>query len=175
MLALSTNLIVNSLYFSSPTPNDNVPSSDHFLSQATSFVSYNVLFLCNSFYLFQSNPGRIPLCLHFPSDYRSDHRVQSCHSPLRNRAGQEKERHMHSVPLKEWKHFSFKTPKRKGYKDLDKQVNHFLEKEFILSKNTQRNIIENNDWVCFNASLLTQKKQLTSPSLISTEAVPFEA
>jgi FKBP-type peptidyl-prolyl cis-trans isomerase (trigger factor) len=72
------------------------------------------------------------------------------------------------IELKEWKDFSFKTPKRKGYKNLDKQVNHFLEKEFILSKNKQRHVVENNDWVCFNASMLTQKNELISPYLTST-------
>jgi hypothetical protein len=35
----------------------------------------------------------------------------------------------HEIELKEWRNFSFKQPKRKKYKDLDKQVVNFLEHE----------------------------------------------
>jgi len=58
------------------------------------------------------------------------------------------------IELKEWKHFSFKSPKRKKYKDLDKQVIHFLESEIAATKKQNSNIIDDTDWVLFNALAL---------------------
>lgn len=58
------------------------------------------------------------------------------------------------IELKEWKHFAFKSPKRKKYKDLDKQVIHFLENEIASAKKQHNSIIEDNDWVLFEALAL---------------------
>lgn len=59
-----------------------------------------------------------------------------------------------NIELKEWKNFSFKPPKRKKYKDLDKQVASFLENDLTSPKKaTNTNLIESGDWVCFEATL----------------------
>ena len=34
-----------------------------------------------------------------------------------------------AMPLSEWKYLPFKAPKRKNYKDLDRQVESFLHEE----------------------------------------------
>ncbi len=54
------------------------------------------------------------------------------------------------VPLQDWKYFPFKAPKRKKYKDLDRQVDSFIKEERELEKlfNGQ-DIIHKNDWVFF--------------------------
>ncbi|MFH0898446.1 MAG: trigger factor [bacterium] len=57
------------------------------------------------------------------------------------------------LELKEWKHFSFKSPKRKKYKDLDKQVIAFVNKESIPERKLNVDTVEENDWICFNAML----------------------
>ncbi|NBQ17247.1 hypothetical protein EBU24_02945 [bacterium] len=41
---------------------------------------------------------------------------------------------MQSIPLQGWKRLPFKAPKRKNYKDLDKQVENFLKDEAIAQK-----------------------------------------
>jgi FKBP-type peptidyl-prolyl cis-trans isomerase (trigger factor) len=66
------------------------------------------------------------------------------------------------IDLKEWNLFSFKSPRRKNYKDLDKQVAFFLENEFINKKKVP-SCVEVNDWVCFNAQLINKDQQLAFP------------
>lgn len=71
------------------------------------------------------------------------------------------------IDLKEWKNFAFKTPKRKRYKDLDKQVKNFLETQTHTSTQSKTNEVEECDWVNFSATLLDENKkpifqQLTS-------------
>ncbi len=56
------------------------------------------------------------------------------------------------IKLKEWKHFVFKSPKRKNYKDLDKQVSLFMKHEQTSYKKKKKDEIENGDWVCFSAA-----------------------
>jgi FKBP-type peptidyl-prolyl cis-trans isomerase (trigger factor) len=60
------------------------------------------------------------------------------------------------IELKEWKNFAFKSPKRKRYKDLDKQVKQFLESQSGFSSTTQPDAIEESDWVQFSAILLDE-------------------
>mgnify|MGYP005623879055 CR=1 FL=1 len=67
------------------------------------------------------------------------------------------------VSLKEWRRFSFKAPKRKRYKDLDKQVALFLKKEHEQFKKCDPFTIETNDWVCFDAKMLNNKKHPIIP------------
>ncbi|MBM3893029.1 hypothetical protein FJ365_01335 [Candidatus Dependentiae bacterium] len=57
------------------------------------------------------------------------------------------------IELKEWKHFSFKQPKRKKYKDLDKQVVTFIDNR-IAPKKLNSTIIEDNDWVLIDALMV---------------------
>ena len=74
------------------------------------------------------------------------------------------------IDLKEWKHFSFKPPRRKKYKDLDKQVTSFLENELTTPKKIGNlSLIENGDWVCFNATLMDLgSNQTIQPTITST-------
>lgn len=62
-----------------------------------------------------------------------------------------------NVTIYEWKYFPFKAPKRKNYKDLDRQVESFIEEE----KTNLRNIVHLaheeltiGDWVNFNISFV---------------------
>lgn len=56
------------------------------------------------------------------------------------------------IPLQEWKYFPFKAPKRKKYKDLDRQVDTFVKEEHELHKSfTDEHTIHHNDWVLFLA------------------------
>lgn len=61
--------------------------------------------------------------------------------------------------LKEWKHFSFRSPKRKKYKDLDKQVVNFMSKEAVSDKKQTNEIVEENDWVCLKSTLVDRAGQ----------------
>ncbi|MBY0353805.1 hypothetical protein K2W90_05575 [Candidatus Babeliales bacterium] len=72
------------------------------------------------------------------------------------------------IPFKEWKHFSFKSPKRKKYKDLDKQVVQFMDKETISERKQNHSLIEEGDWVCFQTTLFNKKNEQVSKNLVST-------
>lgn len=87
-----------------------------------------------------------------------------------------------SLELKEWKNFVFRSPKRKRYKDLDKQVNLFIKKEIHLVKKKSLDSIQEDDWVCIQATLLTQEQeadQLTNSFWIKVNTKyitkPFQA
>jgi FKBP-type peptidyl-prolyl cis-trans isomerase (trigger factor) len=60
-----------------------------------------------------------------------------------------------TIPLNEWKYFPFKAPNRKNYKDLDRQVESFIQEE---QKNLEKYIPDNGiaigDWVNFNVSIV---------------------
>jgi len=58
------------------------------------------------------------------------------------------------IDIREWKNFSFKAPKRKNYKDLDKQVSFFLKQQCDTARQSDISTITHSDWVCFNATLL---------------------
>lgn len=55
------------------------------------------------------------------------------------------------IVIREWKHFAFKAPRRKNYKDLDKQVELFLKKNHELAKQSDENVVNVSDWVNFTA------------------------
>lgn len=58
------------------------------------------------------------------------------------------------IPFQNWKFFPFKAPKRKRYKDLDRQVSLFVDEE---KENFEKCVdckVEIGDWVCFDISLL---------------------
>lgn len=63
------------------------------------------------------------------------------------------------IPLHGWKRLPFKAPKRKNYKDLDRQVENFLKEEHEASKNVKPNIIDVGDWVNFHVCLLDKNKK----------------
>ena len=57
------------------------------------------------------------------------------------------------LALTEWKYLPFKAPKRKQYKDLDRQVEMFCKEEKDAEKNMQ-NIIQIGDWLCLDIALV---------------------
>jgi len=59
-----------------------------------------------------------------------------------------------SLTLKEWKHFVFKQPERKNYKDLDNQVIHFVKQATDTARHQDKTIIEPGDWIYFALSLV---------------------
>lgn len=63
------------------------------------------------------------------------------------------------LEIKEWRNFSFSAPKRKRYKDLDKQVENFIAEEAQHTKSIDKDRIEKNDWVYFEAIILDNNKQ----------------
>lgn len=64
------------------------------------------------------------------------------------------------IDIREWKNFSFKAPKRKNYKDLDKQVSLFLKQQCETARQYDASTIAHSDWVCFDAHLLDADKKL---------------
>ena len=64
------------------------------------------------------------------------------------------------IHLTGWKRLVFKVPKRKNYKDLDRQVENFLkEEQDIAEKAVNYNQIDIGDWVNFSISLLNKNKE----------------
>lgn len=72
------------------------------------------------------------------------------------------------LELKEWKHFAFKAPKRKRYKDLDKQVISFVENKAANTRRNNSGIVEDGDWVFFDATLCNKASTTVSQYLISS-------
>lgn len=62
-----------------------------------------------------------------------------------------------AISLNEWKYFPFKAPNRKNYKDLDRQVEAFIQEE---QKNLEKHSIEQGigigDWVNFDVSIVNK-------------------
>lgn len=59
-----------------------------------------------------------------------------------------------SLAFHEWKYLPFKAPKRKNYKDLDRQVETFLHEELTAKENYVDSSIKIGDWVNYSVSLL---------------------
>lgn len=64
------------------------------------------------------------------------------------------------IPFQNWKYFPFKAPKRKKYKDLDRQVESFVKAEKDLLKQCNICDIRVGDWVCFDIALLDPRGNL---------------
>lgn len=58
-----------------------------------------------------------------------------------------------SIAIQSWKYLPFKPPRRKRYKDLDRQVELFLQEEYERLKNFDEQKIEANDWLCIDIAL----------------------
>lgn len=58
-----------------------------------------------------------------------------------------------SLPIQDWKYLPFKAPKRKKYKDLDRQVDSFVKEEKTNCKSTNDTTIDVGDWVNFTIAL----------------------
>lgn len=62
------------------------------------------------------------------------------------------------IPLvSEWRKLPFKSPKRKLYKDLDKQVETFCDREGGLFDESKREVIEDGDWLELESVMLDEK------------------
>ncbi len=63
------------------------------------------------------------------------------------------------LPHFDWKYLPFKAPKRKNYKDLDRQVRYFIDQEKQNAKQFSQGLAT-GDWVHFSASLADDKNNL---------------
>ncbi len=59
------------------------------------------------------------------------------------------------IDIQEWKYFAFKAPRRKRYKDLDKQVELFIADEDSKQETYTNETIAIHDWVNFDLTLAT--------------------
>lgn len=65
-----------------------------------------------------------------------------------------------SISLLEWKFFPFKAPNRKNYKDLDRQVEAFIQDEKnLLEKRLSDQAISIGDWVNFNIMVVDRQSR----------------
>lgn len=60
------------------------------------------------------------------------------------------------VVIQEWRYYPFKAPKRKKYKDLDRQVDGFIKEERDLHKQYETADIKVGDWVNFTLTLVDE-------------------
>lgn len=63
------------------------------------------------------------------------------------------------IDLSRWKTLLFKSPKRKNYKDIDRQVESFIKDELNNLKKYQNCAIEVGDWVCFTIRLMDEESE----------------
>lgn len=65
-----------------------------------------------------------------------------------------------AIQLNEWKYFPFKAPHRKNYKDLDRQVETFIQEEQKnLELYNQEGGITTNDWIHFTITVVNNEHQ----------------
>lgn len=60
------------------------------------------------------------------------------------------------IEFRDWKTLPFKAPKRKNYKDIDRQVELFIKEEEHAFTNSASDSIQIGDWVCFEMYLLNK-------------------
>jgi trigger factor len=58
------------------------------------------------------------------------------------------------VDIHKWKSLPFKAPRRKNYKDIDRQVESFIKDELSAFEKAQDKVVELGDWVGFDIQLL---------------------
>lgn len=75
-----------------------------------------------------------------------------------------------SFQIQEWKYLPFKAPKRKNYKDLDRQVETFIDEEKKLLEASQADTIAIGDWVNFEVTLL---ERATDQPLLGNHKTQF--
>jgi FKBP-type peptidyl-prolyl cis-trans isomerase (trigger factor) len=61
-----------------------------------------------------------------------------------------------NVSIHEWRYFPFRAPKRKNYKDLDRQVENFINEETDYYEKKGLLGIQENDWVALEIELANQ-------------------
>ncbi|RTL07085.1 hypothetical protein EKK58_02820 [Candidatus Dependentiae bacterium] len=69
------------------------------------------------------------------------------------------------ISIGEWKLFPFKAPKRKNYKDLDKQVEYFIAEELANAEKSTADTVCLHDWILFSLTPLVQDEQPLAKSL----------
>ncbi|MCX5924971.1 MAG: trigger factor [Candidatus Dependentiae bacterium] len=69
------------------------------------------------------------------------------------------------LPIHEWKYLPFKSPIRKKYQDLDRQVELFIKTEQALQQEYFSSALNIGDWVNFNISINTAKKNVELTTL----------
>jgi len=63
------------------------------------------------------------------------------------------------IELNQWKEFLFKAPKRKNYKDIDRQVESFIKEELDFMKQTSSDLIGFYDWINFDLALINNQHE----------------
>jgi FKBP-type peptidyl-prolyl cis-trans isomerase (trigger factor) len=63
----------------------------------------------------------------------------------------------------DWKRLPFKAPTRKNYKDLDRQVEFFIDEEHKASEAHAKDGINQGDWIRFNMSIVDENGQPLMP------------
>lgn len=64
------------------------------------------------------------------------------------------------IDLSRWKTLPFKAPKRKNYKDIDRQVESFIkEEQNNMKKHQNSDEVSMGDWVCFDIALVADESQ----------------
>lgn len=117
----------------------------------TSITQHLKEFLCNyfvtSFLYNQLRTKKIVIA--------GDPRLQSMHVEPHQDAQFKFEVNIYpELEIQEWKHLPFKAPKRKKYKDLDRQVDTFIKEEVQQFNNHGDPIAHNGDWVNFDLTIL---------------------
>jgi FKBP-type peptidyl-prolyl cis-trans isomerase (trigger factor) len=61
------------------------------------------------------------------------------------------------IEFQNWKYYAFKAPKRKNYKDLDRQAIDFIKEEKNNKKELSKNTVHTSDWVFFDLWIVDQE------------------
>lgn len=69
-----------------------------------------------------------------------------------------------TINLQNWKFFPFKAPKRKNYKDLDRQVESFIKEERDATDNHNATTVCIGDWICVDMYFINEELQSLLPS-----------
>jgi len=64
------------------------------------------------------------------------------------------------INIEDWQYIIFRAPKRKNYKDLDKQAISFLKEEQSKKKEENSDKLDIGDWICFDISLVDDNHNL---------------
>lgn len=63
------------------------------------------------------------------------------------------------IEFQNWKYYAFRAPKRKNYKDLDRQALDFMREEKSKKKeNTEENVVNIGDWVSFDLWIVDENQ-----------------
>lgn len=65
-----------------------------------------------------------------------------------------------TIAIQPWKYLPFKPPRRKRYKDLDRQVELFLQDETERLKDYTDSVVADDDWICVDIALADAQQNL---------------